>query len=82
MTKRAGRSAGNDEVLAEVVNAGTGTVCLVGKSHDFHVTEALGIELPENLTNIGESIQHLVGIGLVSVEEVLGIEDRLAAQPD
>ena len=27
MTKRAGRSAANDEVLAEVVNAGTGTTC-------------------------------------------------------
>ena len=45
MTKRAGRSAENDEVLAAVLNAGTDAVCLVGKTHDFHVTTALGIGL-------------------------------------
>ncbi len=37
MTKRAGRSAANDDVLAAVLNAGTRAVCLVGKTHDFHV---------------------------------------------
>src|SRR6056297_1500012 len=42
MTKRAGRSAANDEVLAGVLNANTPAVCIVGKTHDFHVTEALG----------------------------------------
>ena len=60
MTKRAGRSAGNDEVLAGVMNAGTPAVCLVGKTHDFHVTTALGITLEENLENIGASVAHLV----------------------
>ncbi|MDU9003743.1 citramalate synthase [Sedimentitalea todarodis] len=63
MTKRAGRSAANDDVLAAVMNAGTGTVCLVGKSHDYHVTAALGITLEENLENIGASIAHIVGQG-------------------
>ena len=82
MTKRAGRSAANDEVLAEVVNANTGTVCLVGKSHDFHVTEALGIELPENLTNIGESIQHLVGTGREAIFDAEHFFDGYKANPD
>ncbi|MCA0856070.1 citramalate synthase [Phaeobacter italicus] len=59
MTKRAGRSAANDEVLAAVMNAGTSAVCLVGKSHDYHVTHALGIELEENLDNIRASIRHI-----------------------
>ncbi|QHQ35097.1 citramalate synthase [Algicella marina] len=59
MTKRAGRSAANDEVLAEVVNAGTPAVCLVGKTHDYHVTKALGITLEENLENITASIAHV-----------------------
>ena len=63
MTKRAGRSAGNDEVLAAVLNAGTGSVCLVGKTHDFHVHEALGITLDENLDNISASLAHIVGLG-------------------
>ncbi len=63
MTKRAGRSAENDDVLAGVLNAGTPAVCLVGKSHDFHVTTALGISLDENLENIRASIAHLVAQG-------------------
>ena len=60
MTKRSGRSAANDEILSAVLNSGTSAVCLVGKSHDFHVEKALGISLDENLTNILSSINHLV----------------------
>ena len=60
MTKRSGRSAANDEILSAVLNSGTSAVCLVGKSHDFHVEKALGISLDENLTNIFSSINHLV----------------------
>ena len=63
MTKRAGRSAANDDVLAAVLNAGTPAVCLVGKTYDFHVDTALGITLDENLANIRESIAHLVAEG-------------------
>ncbi|MBE1284643.1 MAG: citramalate synthase [Rhodobacteraceae bacterium] len=63
MTKRAGRSAENDEVLAGVMNAGTPAVCLVGKSHDYHVTHALGIALEENLENIRASVAHIVAQG-------------------
>ncbi|MFT6933112.1 MAG: 2-isopropylmalate synthase, partial [Paracoccaceae bacterium] len=63
MTKRTGRSAQNDDVLAGVLNAGTGSVCLVGKSHPFHVTTALEITLEENLENISQSVAHLVAEG-------------------
>ena len=63
MTKRAGRSAENDDVLAAVLNANTPGVCLVGKTHDFHVIKALGITLEENLNNISESIKYIVAQG-------------------
>src|SRR6056297_1622158 len=63
MTKRAGRSAANDDVLAAVMNAGTPAVCLVGKTHDFHVEKALGITLDENIKNIAQSIEHIVKQG-------------------
>ncbi|WP_298494392.1 citramalate synthase [uncultured Maritimibacter sp.] len=63
MTKRAGRSAANDDVLAQVMNANTPAVCLVGKTHDFHVTTALGITLEENLENISASVAHIVAEG-------------------
>jgi len=46
-------------VLAAVLNANTPAVCLVGKTHDFHVEKALGITLPENRDNIAASIAHL-----------------------
>ncbi|MBP7241660.1 citramalate synthase [Amaricoccus sp.] len=63
MTKRTGRSAANDDVLAAVLNAGTGAVCLVGKTHVFHVETALGITLDENLANIRDSVAHAVALG-------------------
>ncbi|WP_171231582.1 citramalate synthase [Ruegeria sp. HKCCA4812] len=63
MTKRAGRSAENDDVLAAVMNAGTQAVCLVGKSHDYHVTHALGISLEENTENVRASVAHIVAQG-------------------
>ncbi|MCF3594501.1 citramalate synthase [Rhodobacteraceae bacterium LMO-12] len=63
MTKRAGRSAENDDVLAEVMNANTPAVCLVGKTHDFHVKTALGITLDENVENIRASVAHMVAQG-------------------
>ncbi|MDF1854337.1 citramalate synthase [Pseudooceanicola sp.] len=63
MTKRSGRSVENDDVLAAVLNAATGSVCLVGKTHDFHVTTALGITLEENIDNIRDSLAYLVAEG-------------------
>jgi 2-isopropylmalate synthase len=63
MTKRAGRSAANDDVLSAVLNAGTEVVCLVGKTHDFHVEAALGIGLDENRANIRESVAHAAALG-------------------
>ena len=63
MTKRFGRSVENDETLAQVVSAGTSVVCLVGKSHDFHVKEALGISLYDNIELITSSIKHLKSLG-------------------
>ena len=63
MTKRSGRSAENDDVLASVLNAGTKKICLVGKTHDFHVKTALGISLNENIEAIQQSISHVVSKG-------------------
>ncbi len=63
MTKRAGRSAQNDDVLAAVLNAQTRGVCLVGKAHDVHVRDALGVSGEDNLENIHASVAHLVASG-------------------
>ena len=63
MTRRAGRSASNDDVLAAVLDAGTPAVCLVGKTHEFHVVTALGITLDENVAAIRDSVAHAVAKG-------------------
>ncbi len=81
MTKRAGRSADNDDVLAGVMNAGTPAVCLVGKSHDFHVTTALGITLDENVENIRASVAHLVAQGREALYDAEHFFDGYKANP-
>ena len=82
MTKRAGRSAENDDVLAAVLNAGTPSVCIVGKTHDFHVTTALGITLEENTANIRESIAHIVAQGREALFDAEHFFDGWKANPD
>jgi len=82
MTKRNGMSAQNDDVLAAVMNAGTDTVCLVGKTHDFHVSAALGISLDENTENIAKSIAHLVAQGREALFDAEHFFDGYRANPD
>ena len=82
MTKRSGRSADNDDVLAAVMNAGTNAVCLVGKSHDFHVTEALGISLEENLQNITQSFEHIAKSGREGLYDAEHFFDGYKSNPD
>ena len=82
MTKRAGRSAANDEVLAAVMNAGTSAVCLVGKSHDFHVKKALGVTLAENTDNIAQSVAHVVAQGREALFDAEHFFDGYKANPE
>ena len=81
MTKRVGRSAQNDDVLAAVLDAGTPAVCLVGKCHDFHVTTALGVSLEENLAAIAASFAHVVGQGREALFDAEHFFDGYRANP-
>jgi 2-isopropylmalate synthase len=58
MTRRAGRSAENDPGLNAILGNRAEAVCMVGKSWDFQVTEALGIDLDENLAVIADSVRY------------------------
>ena len=82
MTKRVGRSAENDDVLAAVINAGTPTVCLVGKTHDYHVKTALGVELAENRDAIRDSFAHLTALGREALFDAEHFFDGYKANPD
>ena len=82
MTKRAGMSAENDDVLAAVLNAKTPSVCLVGKTHDYHVTAALGISLEENTENITKSIAHITAQNREALFDAEHFFDGYKANPD
>jgi len=82
MTKRSGRSAENDDVLAAVMNANTPAVCLVGKSHEFHVKTALNIPLEENLDNISSSFRYIVKESREALFDAEHFFDGYKSNPD
>ncbi len=82
MTKRAGMSAENDDVLAAVLNANTPAVCLVGKTHEFHVKTALGISLEENTANIAASFAHIKAQGREAIFDAEHFFDGFKSNPD
>ncbi|MFL4470945.1 citramalate synthase [Tateyamaria armeniaca] len=82
MTKRAGISAENDDVLAAVLNAGTPAICLVGKTHEFHVKTALGISLDENTANIAASFAHIKAQGREAIFDAEHFFDGFKSNPD
>ncbi len=58
-TRKAGGRAETDPVMADLVNAGTGCVCLVAKSSRWHVTETLRTTATEALDMVADSVAYL-----------------------
>ncbi len=82
MTRRAGRSAANDPVLAPLFQAKTDVITLVGKTSAVQVETALGASLDENLKMIADSFEEA---GKRASEVMLDAEhffDGFAADPD
>jgi 2-isopropylmalate synthase len=63
-TRRAAGRVDDDPTLAALVAAGTSTVCIVGKSSEFHVVNALRTELDEGVAMVADSVRHLRAEGL------------------
>jgi 2-isopropylmalate synthase len=82
MTRRAGEQAGSSPVLREVLDAGTSVVCLVGKSWDLHVTEALRTTTDENLAMVADSIALVVQEGRRALFDAEHFFDGYRANPD
>ena len=82
MTRRPGRSAANDPGLAAVLAAGAPTICLVGKTWDFHVRTALGVDETENRTMIADSIAHAAGRAEQVLFDAEHFFDGYKANPD
>ncbi|MDQ1463639.1 MAG: 2-isopropylmalate synthase, partial [Actinomycetota bacterium] len=62
-TRKAGVKAADDPQVAALRESEAQVVCLVAKSHDRHVTDALRTTLDENLAMIRDTVLHLRGEG-------------------
>ncbi|HEV2310879.1 MAG TPA: citramalate synthase, partial [Acidimicrobiia bacterium] len=63
-TRHAKGKVDSDDTLRHLVDAGTSAVCIVGKSWDYHVTEALGTTLDEGVAMVADSVEYLRSAGL------------------
>ena len=63
MTKRSGRSAGNDPGVQAILNSKASAACFVGKAWDHQVKLALGVSPEENLKNLAETVAAGVAAG-------------------
>jgi 2-isopropylmalate synthase len=58
-TRRVGMKAADDQMTAAVRDSRAPIACIVAKSHDRHVEQALHTTLAENLAMIRDTVQHL-----------------------
>jgi len=58
-TRRADLAASSDPQLEALLEAGTEVICIVGKSWDYHVTEALRTSLGEGVAMVTDTITFL-----------------------
>jgi 2-isopropylmalate synthase len=63
-TRRPAGKVDADPTLAALVEAGVSTACIVGKSWDFHVAEALRTTLDEGVAMVADSVRFLWGRGM------------------
>ena len=58
-TRHAGADAGSDPQLRALLEANTEVICIVGKSWDYHVTEALRTSLEEGIAMVVDTVSFL-----------------------
>jgi len=82
MTKKTGHSAENDPMLSSLINSKSSSICLFGKSWDFHVEVALGITNEQNLENITDSAKHIIKSGKEFMFDAEHFFDGYKSNPD
>jgi len=60
-TRRPSSEAAEDGQLRALLDADTEYICIVGKTWDYHVSEALRIDLDEGVRMVGETVEFLTG---------------------
>lgn len=81
MTRRPSASAQNDEALNALINSNVTSICIVGKTWDFHLTNALNVSEEENYAMIADSIKHIVSKGKEAAFDAEHFFDGYKANP-
>ncbi|MEO5805284.1 citramalate synthase [Devosia sp.] len=82
MTKRTGRSVGNDPGVQALLNSKADATCFVAKTSDAQVRVALEITLEENLANLSETVAASVAAGKETMIDCEHFFDGFKANPD
>lgn len=75
-TRRPKGKVDDDPTLRHLIDAGTSAVCIVAKSWDYHVINALQTTLDEGIAMVADSVEYLKGNGrrvLVDMEHFLTV---------
>ena len=81
-TRRPLGKSDEDPTLANLVKAGTSTVCIVAKSSAYHVESALGTTLDEGVAMVDDSVEFLRGNGLEVLLDAEHFFDGWKANPE
>jgi 2-isopropylmalate synthase len=82
MTRRKGVKAADDPGMKALVESQAPVITIVGKTHDFHVTEVLRVSLEENLAMIRDTIAFLKSVGRTVIYDAEHFFDGWKANPE
>ncbi len=80
-TRRAGNTCEGDKSLKAILETGVEVATVFGKSWDFQVKTALGVELEENLAMIADTVAYLRRHGLEVIYDAEHFFDGFKANP-
>ena len=80
-TRRKEKAVESDRGVRAVLDAGTQTICIFGKTSDFQVRVALETSLDENLAMIADTVSYLVAQGREVVYDAEHFFDGYASDP-
>lgn len=81
-TRRRDIKAEEDKNIISLLEAGTDTIAIFGKSWDFHVTDIIHATLDENLEMINDTISYLVSLGKTVIFDAEHFFDGYKANSD
>jgi 2-isopropylmalate synthase len=82
MTRRKGVKPADDPGMKALIASQAPVITIVGKTHDFHVTDVLRVSLEENLAMIRETIAFLREAGRDVIYDAEHFFDGWKANPD